>query len=182
MRVATAIAKFLEEQGITHVFGVNGGANLWAIHGLADENKIKFIPNAEEKSASYAADAYARLTGLGCCLVTSGPGATGIITGIAASYQDSTPVLYIAGNCATFRKGSNFGVRNYGFQELDFVSMIKGVTKYSVQITEPNNILYELDYAVWMAQSGRKGPVVVDLPDDVQRMQVEYDSLPRYGR
>lgn len=179
MKLAEAIAKWLEEKGVTHVFGVNGGANLHLIHGICDVTKIKFIPTAHEQGAGFAADAYARILGFAVATATSGPGATNLVTAISAAYQDSVPVLYLVGNCATFRKGERFGVRNYGFQEMDFISMVKGVTKYAVQVTEPNNILYELDYAAWMATSGRKGPVVVDIPDDLQRRLVEYD-LPRF--
>ena len=174
MKVAYAVAKFLESQGVKHVFGVNGGANLWLIHGIADATKIQFIPTAHEQGAGFAADSYARIKGLGVCTATSGPGATNLVTAIAASFQDSTPVLFITGNCATFRSGKRFGVRNYGFQELDFVSMVAGVTKYAVQVTNPADVIGQLEHAIKSATSGRKGPVVVDIPDDLQRADIEY--------
>lgn len=177
MKLAEAVAIYLESQGITHVFGVNGGANLHLIHGLYEKTKIQFIPTAHEQGAGFAADAYARIRGLGVAMATSGPGATNLVTAISASWQDSTPVLYIVGNCATFRKGSNFGVRAYGFQELDFVSMIRGVTKSASQLTWPNYALWTIGSAIQSTQEGRKGPVVVDIPDDLQRMEVDYESL-----
>lgn len=180
MKLAEAVAKWLEEKGVNHVFGVNGGANLHLIHGIADVTQIKFIPTAHEQGAGFAADAFGRIRGLGVATATSGPGATNLITSIAASWQDSTPTLYLVGNCATFRKGSKFKVRNYGFQELEFVDMVKGITKSAVQVSDPNQILRKLDHAYLIATSGRKGPVVVDIPDDLQRMDVEYDNLPRY--
>lgn len=173
MKLAEAVALFLERQGIKHIFGVNGGANLHLIHGVCDVTKIQFIPTASEMGAGFAADAYARINALGCAMATSGPGATNLATAIAASYFDSVPVLYITGNVATFRKGSSFGVRCYGFQELDFVSMVKGITKFAIQVNTPDNVIPCLNIAIHHAQEGRKGPVVVDIPDDVQRMNVE---------
>lgn len=174
MKLAEAVAIFLERQGITHVFGVNGGACLHLIHGLYDKTKIQFISTATETGAGYAADSYARLRGLGVAMATSGPGATNLVTAISAAWQDSTPVLFITGNCATFRSGKSFGVRAYGFQELDFVEMIKGVTKYAVQVFSPELAIENLAYAIQQAQTGRKGPVVVDLPDDYQRTDISY--------
>lgn len=174
MKLAEAIAIYLESQGITHVFGVNGGANLHLIHGLYEKTKIQFIPTAHEQGAGFAADAYARIRGLGVAMATSGPGATNLVTAISASWQDSTPVLYIVGNCATFRKGSNFGVRAYGFQELDFVSMIRGVTKAAYACTKANKVIWCIEKAIAHAQHNRKGPVVVDIPDDLQRADIDY--------
>lgn len=182
MKLAEAVAVFLEKQGIEHIFGVNGGANLHLIHGICDAPKIKFIPTATEQGAGFAADAYARIRGMGVATATSGPGATNLVTAIAASYQDSIPVLYIVGNVATFRQGKSMGVRAYGFQELDFVSMIRGVTKMAVQLDNPNYVLWTLGGLIAEAQRGRKGPVVLDLPDDLQRVEVDYDDLTkRFG-
>jgi acetolactate synthase-1/2/3 large subunit len=174
MKLAEAVALYLERQGVKHVFGVNGGANLHLIHGICDVTSILFIPTATETGAAYAADAYARITGLGVAMATSGPGATNLVTGIAASYQDSTPVLYITGNVATFRQGKAFGVRNYGFQELDFVSMIRGVTKFAMQAQSAETVIPIIKVALEEMNKGRKGPVVVDIPDDLQRADIEY--------
>ena len=173
IKVAEAVAKFLEAQGIKHVFGVNGGANLWLIHGLADVTQIKFIPTTHECNAGFAADSYARITGFGCAMATSGPGATNLITAIATSYYDSVPVLYITGNVATFRFGAPLGVRQYGFQETPIVEMVEGITKYSAQVTNPDLIVDILETAVWvMLNEGRKGPALVDIPDDIQRADI----------
>ena len=174
MKVAIAVAKFLEAQGLTHVFGVNGGANLHLIHGITDATKIKFIPGTHECNSGFSADAYARIRGLGCAMATSGPGATNLVTAIATSYYDSVPVLYITGNVATFRFGARFGVRQYGFQETPIVEMVKGITKWSIQLGQIDswdlgNLLIQ---AVAMATAGRKGPVLIDIPDDVQRAEI----------
>jgi acetolactate synthase-1/2/3 large subunit len=180
MKLAHVVAKFLADQGLKHVFGVSGGASLHLIHGVCDATTIKFIPTAHEQGAAFAADAYARVSGLGCALATSGPGATNLITGIAASFYDSTPVLYITGNVATFRFGAPLGVRQYGFQETPVVDIVRPITKYAVCITDPQDILYELEKAVWLAQASRKGPVLVDIPDDIQRAEVDPAALRYY--
>lgn len=174
MKLAEAIALFLERQGVEHVFGVNGGANLHLIHGICDVTKIKFICTAHEQGAGFAADAYARIKGLGVATATSGPGATNLVSAIGACWQDSIPVLFITGNVATFRQGAIFGVRAYGFQELDFVSMIRGVTKYAIQPQTAESVLPAIALAIHKAQEGRKGPVVVDIPDDLQRTNIDY--------
>src|SRR3990172_7261223 len=164
MKLAEAVARYLESQGVTHIFGVNGGACLHLIHGVCDATQIKFIPTAQEQGAGFAADAYARIKGFGIAMATSGPGATNLCTAIAASYQDSIPVLYLTGNVATFRQGKAFGVRAYGFQELDFVSMIRGITKYAVQPQTAEEVIPHLEIAIRIAKEDRKGPVVVDIP------------------
>ena len=174
MKLAEAVAKYLESRGVEHVFGVNGGANLHLIHGICDATKIKFIPTATEQGAGFAADAYARIRGLGVATATSGPGATNLITSIAAAWQDSVPVLYLTGNVATFRRGVALGVRAYGFQELEFVQMVKGITKYARQPSNAEDVIRHIRAAIHWAQHGRKGPVVIDIPDDLQRADISY--------
>lgn len=177
MKVAHAVAKFLQEQGLRHVFGVNGGANLHLIHAIYDETDIKFIPGTHECNSGFSADAYARITGLGCAMGTSGPGATNLITSIATSYYDSVPVLYITGNVATFRFGAPMGVRQYGFQETPIVEMVQGITKWAYQakkyhINNSNALVDMLASAVYEMKDGRKGPALIDIPDDIQRADI----------
>ncbi len=174
MKLAEAVAKFIEAQGIRHVFGVNGGANLHLIHGLTEASNVRFIPTTHECNAGFAADAYARLTGLGCAYATSGPGATNLVTSIAASYYDSSPVLYITGNVATHRFGAPLGVRQYGFQETPIVEMVREITKDAWLCEDPDDIIDGLRKLLKIAQQGRKGPVLCDIPDDVQRANVSY--------
>ena len=178
MKLAEVVAKFLESQGVTHVFGVNGGANLHLIHGLVDATDIKFIPTTHECNAGFAADAYARIRGFGVAMATSGPGATNLITSIAAAYYDSVPVLYITGNVATHRFGAPLGVRQYGFQETPIVEMVRGITKEATQLhtSECAQISDVLDDLLRIAQSGRKGPVLLDIPDDLQRADIPYPA------
>jgi acetolactate synthase I/II/III large subunit len=174
LKLAEAIALYLERQGVTHIFGVNGGANLHLIHGICDVTKIKFICTAHEQGAGFAADAYARIKGLGVCTATSGPGATNLVTAISAAWQDSTPVLFITGNVATFRRGRPLGVRSYGFQELDFVRMVHHVTKEAVEVTAASTALIRLQWVLNAINRGRKGPGVLDIPDDIQRADIDY--------
>jgi len=172
MKVAVAIAKFLEAQGLRHVFGVNGGANLHLIHGIYDHTSIKFIPGTHECNSGFSADAYARLTGLGCAMATSGPGATNLVTAIATSYYDSVPVLYITGNVATFRFGAPMGVRCYGFQEIPITEIVRDITKRATQPLHASDVIHHLQMAIRAMKDGRQGPALVDLPDDVQRAEL----------
>lgn len=128
-----------------------------------------------------AADGYARVSGgIGCAVATSGPGATNLITGICSSYYDSVPVLYLTGQVATFRAKGDSGVRQIGFQETDTVDICRSITKYAVTIRDPYTIRFELQKAVAIARSGRPGPVLVDIPDDLQRMEIDPAKLIEY--
>ena len=172
MKLAERVAQILEGYGLSHIFGVNGGANLHLIHGVVDATAIRFIPTTHECNAGFAADAYARARGLGCAMATSGPGATNLVTAICASYYDSVPVIYITGNVATYRRGAPMGVRQYGFQETPIVEMVRNVTKYARLVLVPELIEETLHEAHRAALAGRKGPVLVDIPDDLQRADI----------
>lgn len=174
VRVCDYIAQFLAEQEITYVFGVTGGASIHLIHSIAERDGIDFVAVHHEQAGAMAADAYARVTGgLGAALATSGPGATNLITGIASAWYDSVPVLLVTGQVARFRLHGDLPVRQTGFQETPIVDMVGPVTKYVTQVMDPANIRYELEKATWIAQDGRKGPVLIDVPDDVQRMMCD---------
>ena len=171
MKVSDLIAQWLAEKGIRHVFTVSGGADLHIIHSIWARDDIEIVCPQNEQSASFMADCYARLNGLGCALATSGPGATNLITGIAASYYDSVPVLYITGN-QTRERMKNHGTRQYGFQAMPFVELVKPITKYAATIVDVDCVAHDLNKALSIANSGRKGPVVIDIPDDVQRASI----------
>lgn len=181
MKLAEYVARFLEAQGISHAYGVSGGASLHLIHGITDASKIQFIPTQHECHAGFAADCHARLNGLGVAIATSGPGAANLITAIATSYYDSVPVIYITGNCTTNRFGSQFNtpVRQYGFQEMPIVEMVAEITKYAKQVVRAEDIAHILVRAAQVATSGRKGPVLIDIPDDLQRATVTKHWLKR---
>jgi acetolactate synthase-1/2/3 large subunit len=172
MKLAEAVAHWLEAKGFRYVFGVNGGANLHLIHGIADVTSIQFIPGTHECNSGFSADAYARMRGLGCAMATSGPGATNLVTAIAASWYDSVPVLYITGNVASFRQGARLGVKQYGFQETPIVDMVSGITKYAHQPDKPESVIRCLDAALVHMNHGRRGPALVDICDDHQRADI----------
>lgn len=170
MKVSDQIAEFLSKH-VKHVFTISGGADLHLIHSIWERDDIEIICPQNEQSASFAADAYGFLNGLGVALATSGPGATNLVTGIAASYYGSVPTLYLTGN-QTVERMQTFGTRQYGFQSTPIVEMVRPVTKFAVMVTNRHQILDVLTEAVKIAQHGRRGPVLVDLPDDLQRADV----------
>ena len=181
MKLSDVVADFLVHEGIKHVFVLSGGASLHLIHSIAETQGIDYVCPLHEQAGAYAADAYARVTkGLGCTVVTSGPGATNLITGICTSFYDSVPVLYLTGQVATFRAKGDTGVRQMGFQETDMVDICRSITKYAVLVKDPYRVRYELQKAVAIARSGRPGPVLVDIPDDLQRMDIDPDKLIDY--
>lgn len=178
MKLSDYVADFLARQGIRHVFAVTGGASLHLIESVANHPNIDYVCPHHEQAGAMAADGYARVTGnLGAALATSGPGATNMITGICCAWYDSVPVLYITGQVSTFRFKGTTGVRQLGFQETDIVDICKPITKYAVTVTDPRSIRYELEKAAWIARSGRPGPVLLDIPDNVQREEIEHQEM-----
>jgi len=181
MKLSDYVAQFLADQGIRHVFAIAGGACLHLIDSIANRPGIDYVCPHHEQAAAMAADGYARVTGRpGVAITTSGPGATNLITGICCAYYDSVPTLFITGQVATFRLKKDTGVRQFGFQETDIVAMCAPVTKHAVMLEDPRRIRYELEKALVIATSGRPGPVLVDIPDNLQREPVEPADLEGY--
>lgn len=182
MKLSDYIIQFLVDQGLKHAFVITGGASVHMIDSLARNPEIDYVCAQHEQASAMMADAYSRISGnLGVAISTSGPGATNMITGVCCAYYDSVPVLYITGQVATFRLKGERGIRQLGFQETDTVDMFKPITKYAVMVRESKMIRYELEKAVHIAKSGRPGPVVVDVPDDLQREDIDPDSLRSYA-
>ena len=178
MKLSDYVASFLAKQGVRHVFAVSGGASVHLIHSIADTPGITYVCPQHEQAGAMAADAYSRVTGnLGAAVTTSGPGATNLMTGVCCAYYDSVPVIYITGQVATFRMKRDSGVRQLGFQETSTVDIYRPVTNYAVLIDNPKGIRYELEKAIYLAKSGRPGPVLIDIPDDLQRGQINPDEL-----
>lgn len=178
MKLSDYVADFLARQGIRHVFAVTGGASLHLIESVANHPDIDYICPHHEQAGAMAADGYARVTGkLGAAMATSGPGATNMITGICCAWYDSVPVLFITGQVSTFRFKGTTGVRQMGFQETDIVDICRPITKYAVTVIDPKYIRYELEKAAWVAREGRPGPVLLDIPDNVQREEVEHEAM-----
>jgi acetolactate synthase-1/2/3 large subunit len=136
MKLTEFIAQYLSGKGIDKVFAVQGGAALHLIDSIERSESINVIAMQHEQSSAMAADAYAKFKGAGVTISTSGPGATNLITGIACSYFDSVPTIHLTGNVASFRSSADIGVRQYGFQETDIVSIVKPITKFAIQLTK----------------------------------------------
>jgi acetolactate synthase-1/2/3 large subunit len=178
MKLSDYVADFLARQGIRHVFAITGGASLHLIDSVANHPSIDYVCPHHEQAGAMAADGYARVTGnLGAALATSGPGATNMITGICCAWYDSVPVLYITGQVSTFRFKGTTGVRQMGFQETGIVDICRSITKYAVTVTDPKSIRYELEKAAWIAKEGRPGPVLLDIPDNIQREEIEHEKM-----
>ncbi len=181
MKLSDYIAQFLIGQACTHAFGYQGGAVTHLIDSLYAADGIRFIGCGHEQAAAFAAEGYARVTGrCGVAIATSGPGATNLITGIGSAYFDSIPCVYLTGQVNTYEYKGALPVRQLGFQETDIVSVVTPIVKYAVRITDPRYIRYELERAFYTAQAGRKGPVLLDIPMDIQRAQVEEETLSGY--
>jgi acetolactate synthase I/II/III large subunit len=178
MKASDYIIRFLEQKKIHHVFGYIGGAIVNLIHSMKQNRHVHFIQNYHEQNAAFAAEGYARFSNnMGVAMATSGPGATNLITGIADAYFDSIPVLYITGQVNTFEYKKEKPVRQQGFQETDIVSIVKPITKYAVLLDDPKMIRYELEKACFLTKDSRPGPVLLDIPMDVQRAEIDPDKL-----
>ena len=178
MKVSDYIARFLRDQGVKHVFAITGGASVHMIDSIAKTTGIEYICPQHEQAGAMMADAYSRATGnLGVAISTSGPGATNMITGVCGAYYDSVPVLFLTGQVATFRLKGDRGIRQLGFQETDTVEIFRPITKYAAIIKDPLKVRFELEKALHIAKSGRQGPVVLDVPDDLQREEINPDEL-----
>ena len=169
-KISDYIIDFFAAQGLTHVFLVSGGASIHLLHSANNASEILPVPTHHEQGASMAADGYARASGLlGLAVATSGPGATNLITGIAGAWFDSVPCIFITGQVATFRMKGSMSVRQLGFQETDIIEIARPITKLAVQIGSISEIKDVLHKSLDIALSGRPGPVLIDIPDDIQR-------------
>ena len=173
MKASDYIARFLEAQGVTTVFEMSGGMITHLLDSLHQLTKIDIVSMHHEQSAAFAADAYARVTGVpGVALATSGPGATNLLTGIASCYFDSAPGVFITGQVNTFEQKGDRPIRQLGFQETDIVGMARPVCKECYEVRDALELPQVLAEAFRVAQAGRPGPVLIDIPMNVQRGDV----------
>jgi acetolactate synthase-1/2/3 large subunit len=174
MRVSDHILHFVARQQVRHVFLVTGGGAMYLNDSLARADGIEPVCNGHEQASAIAAEAYAKATGnLGVAMVTTGPGGTNAVTGVAGAWLDSTPVLFISGQVKRSDRmfdaqGRPRGLRQLGVQEVDIVAIVRPITKYAVTVLDPADIFYHLEKSVYLARSGRPGPVWIDVPLDVQ--------------
>jgi len=177
MKLSDYVIRFIEQQGVKDIFLLPGGGCIHLVDSIGKSN-INFVCNLHEQACSIAADAYGQYTNnLGVCLVTTGPGGTNAITGITAAWLDSTPMLVLSGQVQRKDMINGRGTRQIGFQEIDIVSMASPITKYAVTVREPASIRYHLEKAIYLATSGRPGPVWIDIPLDVQAAEIDENNL-----
>lgn len=178
MLLADYVAQFLSDNGIKVVFVLQGGSIFRLIDSVSNNPSLTYFCNQHEQASAMAADGYARASGgVGCVMSTSGPGATNLLTGVSSAYYDSVPMLVITGQVSSYKLKGDTGVRIMDSQETDVVSVFKAVTKYCSLLTDPLNIRYELEKCIFIAQHGRSGPTLLDIPDDYQRMKIDTDGL-----
>lgn len=174
MKLTDYIAAFLDKKGIHDVFGYQGTMIAHLVDSLEKNPGVTNHSCYNEQGASFAACGYAQAKDdCACAYSTSGPGAANLLSGVANAYFDSLPVLFFTGQLNTYEYAGIPGLRQQGFQEIDIISMAKPVTKYCMQIREPEDIVKELNKAYHIANTGRKGPVLIDLPMNIQRSEVE---------
>src|SRR4051794_2573310 len=186
-KLSDYVFDFVAKQGVKHVFLVTGGGAMHLNESLARTPGIEPVCNSHEQASAIAAENYGKATNrLGVCLVTTGPGGTNAVTGVAGAWLDSTPTLFISGQVKRpdrmfDAEGHPLGMRQLGVQEVDIVSIVKPITKYAVTVLDPSRIRYELEKAAHIATTGRPGPVWVDIPLDVQASPIEADQLPGFN-
>ena len=167
------IVKFFESKGVDHCFTVSGGGSIFLCDALARAERMKYVCCHHEQAAGYAAEAYARIRGLGLCIVTSGPGGTNAVSACAAAWLDSVPVVFISGQAFSHQTITKHpGLRQLGVQEINIIDMVRPITKFSVMLTPVSSIEHELKQAVEIATSGRPGPVWLDVPGCVQNARI----------
>ncbi len=176
MKGSEAIVKSLQAEGVKHIFGILGGSIMEvydALYGF-DEGDLRHILMRHEQCAAHAAEGYARVSGgVGVCMATSGPGATNLVTGIADAYCDSTPIVALTGQVPTCAIG------NDAFQEADIIGITMPITKHNFQITNPEDIPRTFRAAFKIAATRRPGPVLIDLPKDVQQGKLRKFTYPK---
>lgn len=182
MKVSDYIVSFFKEKGVTVVYGYIGGMITHLVDSIARADGIDFIQVYHEQTAAIAAEGYSKSTGkIGVAISTSGPGATNMITGIADAFFDSIPVIYITGQVNTNEYKYNKPIRQQGFQETQIVDIVKPITKYAVLVDDARLIRYELEKAYSIAKSGRQGPVLLDIPMNIQRENIVVDDISTFS-
>ncbi len=181
MTVSEYIFDFLEKKGCKTVFMVSGSSAMWLTDALYKNERLKAVCTQHEQVAAMAADGYGRVEKQpGVCLVTIGPGATNAVTGVAGAYLDSSPMFVISGqaNSKIVQYQMDTGIRQKGTQSLNLESMVAGITKYFAVVMHEDEIRFHMEKAYDAAMSGRKGPVWLDIPIDIQNKQIPQEMKP----
>lgn len=183
VRVCDYIMNYIFDQGVKDIFTVTGRGSLFLTDGVAKHPELNSISTHHEQAAAFAAVAYAQYNdNLGACLVSTGCAGTNTLTGVLSAWQDGIPCVFISGQNTLNETSRHTGinVRTFGQQEADIVSVVESVTKYSVMLTDPSRVRFEIEKAIFLAKNGRKGPVWIDVPLDVQSMRIVPSELESY--
>ncbi len=184
IKVAKYISQFLVEHGIKNCFMVTGGGAMHLNDALGHQEEMHCIFNHHEQACSIAAESYTRMTGeIAAVCVTSGPGGTNAITGVMGGWVDSIPMFILSGQVkreTTIWSCMELGLRQLGDQEFDIVHSVSNMTKYAVMITNPEEIAYHLEKALYLAKKDRGGPVWLDIPLDIQGAQIDTEKLTHF--
>ena len=184
IRVADYIIERLYNEGAKHIFMVTGRGILFLSDAVARHKEIKGISVHHEQAGAFAATAYAQCTEkIGACMVSTGCAGTNAITGLLCAWQDAIPCVFVSGQnkFQETERYSGIPLRTFGQQEADIIGIVEPLTKYAAMITNPKQIVYEMDKALYLAKSGRKGPVWIDVPLDIQNMRIELDELEHFS-
>jgi len=178
IRLSDYVIKRIEDERVKDVFLVSGGGSMFLLDSLGKNKNINYIANHHEQSSVMSAEAYARITGnLGVALVSTGPATTNAITGVECAWNDSIPLLVISGQANSKSLIGDTGLRQRGVHEADIVKMVTPITKFAITITDERDIKYYMDKAIFLARSGRPGPVWIDIPIDIQSKMIDPDEL-----
>jgi acetolactate synthase I/II/III large subunit len=178
MKLSDYVIDFLVAKGVTHVFEVCGGSLAHLLDSLYGRMDISTVSMHHETAAAFAAEGYSRACGnIGVAMATSGPGATNFVTGIGSCYFDSIPCLFITGQVNTYEFKFDKPTRQIGFQETDIVKIVKPITKKAELLMDEHRVRYCLQEAIYEAENGRPGPVLLDIPLNIQRASIDVESL-----
>lgn len=186
IKLSDYMVKFLEDSGVQDLFMLTGGGCMHLVDSFGKSKKIKYFCAHHEQSCAMAAEAYAKFKNdLGVVLVTSGPGVTNTLTGVVGAFQDSVPCLFISGQAKrrqTVFNEKEAKLRQFGIQEVNVIPIVESVCKFSVMVNEPEKIRYYLQKALYLAKSGRPGPVWLDIPLDVQSANIDDTHLQEFNK
>lgn len=182
MKLSDYVLARIADEGVRHIFLLPGGGCMHLVDSAGKEARLKFVACLHEQAAAVAADAYAQYTrNLGVALVTTGPGTTNALTGAAGSWIESVPLFVLSGQVKTQDIKPGPAMRMLGFQEVDTSQLARPVTKYAVTVRDPQTIRFHLEKALFLARSGRPGPVWLDIPLDVQAASIDPEKLEGYS-
>ena len=179
IRLADYLANYLHDMGVKNVFMLSGTGSIHLDDAFAHQKSINYICARHEAAATMMAEASAKLTGdIGVVIATTGPGGTNAIGGVVEAWVDSVPILVISGQ--VFSNQISPGVRTFGVQGFNIIENVQNITKYAVQISNPQQIRFHLEKAIYRATTGRPGPVWLDIPFEVQSEKISPDGLEGY--